>query len=176
VEQLAAPTPAPGGGSASAAAAAMAAGLAQMVASISRGKKNYEQYESRLSDAIARLDHLREELKVAIDADAESYKAVLAAYKYERTSPDGGVLVSTALQNATSVPLRVAEQAREVLDLVETLRPITNPSMASDLSVARALADAAITGALANVDINLKELKNEQFVAEVRKRAGAVKG
>lgn len=176
VEQLAAPTPAPGGGSASAAAAAMAAGLAQMVASLSRGKKNYVQYESQLSDAIARLDHLREDLKVAIDADAESYKAVLAAYKYEKTSPDGGAIVNTALQNATSVPLRVAEQAREVRDLAESLRPITNPNMASDLTVAHALADAAITGALANVDINLKDLKNEQFVADVRKRAEVVKG
>ncbi len=175
IEQLAAPTPAPGGGSASAATAAMAAGLAQMVASLSRGKKNYLQFESQLSDAIARLDHLREELKVAIDADAESYRAVLAAYKYEKTSPDGGALVSTALQNATSIPLRVAEQAREVRDLAESLGSITNPNMASDLTVARALADAAITGALANVDINLKELKNEQFVADARKRAEAVK-
>ncbi len=176
VEHLAAPTPAPGGGSAAAAAAAMAAGLVQMVAALSRGKKDYARHESKLSDAIARLDLLREELKVAIDADAESYKAVLVAYKYQKTSPDGGALVATALQNATSVPLRVAEQAREVRDLAESLRSITNPNMASDLTVAIALAAAAITGALANVDINLKELKNEVFVADARKRAEAVKG
>src|ERR1700724_3621397 len=55
VEQLAAPTATPGGGSAAAAAAAMAAGLATMVASISRGKKAYLQSESQLSAAIARL-------------------------------------------------------------------------------------------------------------------------
>ncbi len=175
VEQLAAPTPAPGGGSASAASAAMAAGLAQMVASLSRGKKNYVQYEAQLSDAIARLDQLREELKTAIDADAEAYKGVLAAYKYEKTSPDGGHLIATALQNATSVPLRVAEQAREVRDLAEALRSITNPNMASDLTVAIALADAALTGALANVDINLKDLKNETFADDVRRRSAAVK-
>jgi glutamate formiminotransferase len=175
VEQLAAPTPTPGGGSASAASAAMAAGLAHMVASMSRGKKNYVQHEAQLSDAIARLDQLREELKAAIDADAEAYKGVLAAYKYERTSPDGGHLVATALQNATSVPLRVAEQTREVRDLAASLRSVTNPNMASDLTVAIALADAAITGALANVDINLKDLKNEAFAADVRKRAEAVK-
>lgn len=175
VEQLAAPTPAPGGGSASAAAAAMAAGLAQMVASLSRGKRNYVQYEAQLSDAIARLDQLREELKTAIDADAEAYKGVLAAYKYEKTSPDGGHLIATALKNATSVPLQVAEQAREVRNLAESLRSITNPNMASDLTVAIALADAAITGALANVDINLKDLKNEMFADDVKKRAAAVK-
>ena len=59
----------------------MAAGLAGMVASMSRGKKAYLQYESQLSEALARLSMLREELKVAIDADAESYNVVMKAYK-----------------------------------------------------------------------------------------------
>jgi glutamate formiminotransferase/formiminotetrahydrofolate cyclodeaminase len=58
IEQLAAPTATPGGGSAAAAAAAMAAGLAGMVASMSRGKKAYLQYESQLSEAIAKLTPL----------------------------------------------------------------------------------------------------------------------
>src|SRR5205823_8351726 len=45
IEQLAAPTATPGGGSASAASGAMAAALGQMVASMSRGKKNYLPHE-----------------------------------------------------------------------------------------------------------------------------------
>src|SRR5690348_10181812 len=45
IEQLAAATAVPGGGSASAAAGAMAAALGHMVASMSRGKKNYLEYE-----------------------------------------------------------------------------------------------------------------------------------
>src|SRR6266581_4317498 len=73
IEQLAAPTATPGGGSASAAVGAMGAALAHMVAAMSRGKKAYLQYERELSDAIGRLSQLREELKGAIDADAESY-------------------------------------------------------------------------------------------------------
>src|SRR3954452_22213092 len=63
IEQLAAPTATPGGGSASAAAGAMAAGLAHMVAAMSRGKKAYLQYEAQLSEMIARLTPDREELK-----------------------------------------------------------------------------------------------------------------
>jgi formiminotetrahydrofolate cyclodeaminase len=70
IEQLAAPTATPGGGSAAAASGAMAAALAHMVASMSRGKKAYVQHESRLSEAIARLTQLCEELKAAIDGDA----------------------------------------------------------------------------------------------------------
>src|SRR4249919_3142870 len=89
IEQLAAPTATPGGGSAAAAAGAMAAGLATMVASMSRGKKAYLQFERELSEAIARLAQLREELKASIDADAESYNAVMKAYKQARESANG---------------------------------------------------------------------------------------
>ena len=43
--------------------------------------------------------------------------------------------------------------------------------MKSDLTTALALARAAITGALANVEINLASLKDEAFATEIRKRA-----
>src|SRR3979411_2471001 len=117
IEQLAAPPPTPGGGSAAAAAAAMAAGLATMVASMSRGKKAYLQYESQLSAAIARLTPLREELTAAIDIDAESYNSVMKAYKDAKTAADetsGEALIEASLKEATSVPLSVAEKAHEV--------------------------------------------------------------
>jgi glutamate formiminotransferase/formiminotetrahydrofolate cyclodeaminase len=184
IEQLAAPTATPGGGSAAAASGAMAAGLASMVASMSRGKKAYLQYESQLSEAIARLAALREELKSAIDADAESYNVVMKAYKSARsaeaTASDAEAAISAALKQATSVPLGVAEKVVEVSEIATKLKPITNPNMKSDLTTAIALAKAALEGALANVDINLDSLKNdspkdEVFVTETRKRAAALR-
>ena len=175
VEQLAAPTATPGGGSAAAASAAMAAGLANMVAAMSRGKKAYVQYEKELSAAIARLSVLREELKAAIDADAESYNAVMKAYKQAKESADGDGIINAALRQATSVPLSVAERARDVRHVAENLKPITNPNMKSDLITAIALADAAIAGALANVEINLESLNDEMFVRETRSKAAALK-
>jgi len=175
VEQLAAPTATPGGGSAAAAAGAMAAGLAHMVAAMSRGKKAYVQYESELSAAIARLAQLREELKAAVDADAESYNAVMKAYKQARGSSDGDAVIDAALKQATSVPLGVAERAREVADLTAKLGPITNSNMKSDLITSAALAKAAIEGALANVEINLGSLKDAGFAAEARRKATNLK-
>src|SRR5216683_4449377 len=176
IEQLAAATATPGGGSAAAASGAMAAGLAAMVASMSRGKKAYAQYERHLSDAISRLSQLREELKASIDADAESYQAVMAAYKKAKDSAAADGILDAALKQATSVPLSVAERAREVLQIAEGLRPITNPNMKSDLVTAGALARAAIEGALANVEINLESLKDQLFVAQVRQKASALVG
>ncbi len=176
VEQLAAPTATPGGGSASAAAAAMAAGLAVMVASMSRGKKAYLQYESQLSAAIARLAPLREELKAAIDADAESYNAVMKAFKDAKNTDEktGASLIEAATQGATLVPLSVAEKAHEIAQIAHSLEPITNPNMKSDLTTAGALAAAAKAGALANVEINLVSLKDQAFAATVRQRTAAL--
>jgi glutamate formiminotransferase/formiminotetrahydrofolate cyclodeaminase len=154
----------------------MAAGLANMVASMSRGKKAYLQYESQLSAAIARLGQLREELKAAIDADAESYNLVMKAYKAAKESSDGDAAISSALKQATRVPLGVAEKVVEVAKIATSLKPITNPNMKSDLTTAIALARAALEGALANVEINLDSLQDETFVTETRKLAAALKG
>jgi glutamate formiminotransferase len=171
IEQLAAPTATPGGGSAAAASAAMAAALANMVASMSRGKKAFLQYETQLSEAIARLSQLRGELKAAIDADAESYNSVMKAYRMAKESANGDAAINAALKQATSVPLGVAQRAVEVAQIAGRLQPITNPNMKSDLSTAVALAKAALAGALANVEINLDWLKDDQFVSETRKKA-----
>jgi glutamate formiminotransferase / formiminotetrahydrofolate cyclodeaminase len=180
IEQLAAPTATPGGGSAAAASGAMAAGLAHMVAAMSRGKKAYVQYEAQLSEAIGRLATLREELKAGIDADAESYNVVMKAYRAARETDDGGVAVNAALRQATNVPLGVAEKSAEVAKIAETLRPITNPNMASDLTTGIALAGAALTGALSNVEINVGSMKagfteDDAFVKETRARVEKLK-
>jgi len=170
VEQLAAPIPVPGGGSASAAAGAMAAGLGGMVAGMSRGKKAYVQYEQKLSEAIRRLAEIREELKASIDADAASFSEVMAAFKKLKDNAEAQSEVEAALKKATTIPLTVAERAREVRTILESLKPITNPKMASDIAVGIALANAATEGALANVEINLGDLKDEAFAADLKKR------
>jgi len=180
LQQLAAPTATPGGGSAAAASGAMAAGLAAMVASMSRGKKAYAQYEAELSEALGRLATLREELAAAIDGDAASYNEVMKAYKAAREAGDGGkALINAALRGAAGVPLGVAERAAEVRRIAEGLRGKTSPMMASDLTTSIALAGAAITGALANVEINVGSIEEPSaedaaFVSAARERAAGL--
>jgi glutamate formiminotransferase len=180
LDQLAAPTATPGGGSAAAAAAAMSAGLVSMVASMSRGKKAYLQYQNELSDAIVRLALLREELTEAINADAESYNTVMKAYKAAKEAPSAaGQTINSALRQAANVPLEVAEKAVELMRMADQLKPKTNPNMSSDLTTAIALAKAALAGALANVGVNLDSIKpespdDEEFVSQLRQRAAAL--
>jgi formiminotetrahydrofolate cyclodeaminase len=153
----------------------MAAALGCMVAGMSRGKKAYVQYERQLSDALARLAELREQFTASIDADAESFNEVMAAFKRTKEHPEAQAEVEAATKKATLIPLVVAERAREARQILESLRPITNPRMASDLTVGVALADAGIAGALANVEINLGDIKDEAFLSDVKQRLKAVR-
>src|SRR2546427_549917 len=81
LDAVAQPTATPGGGSVSAFAGALAASLGQMVTGLSRKKKSQVRYVDRLSAALDELRRTAEELTRAIDRDAESYDAVMAAFK-----------------------------------------------------------------------------------------------
>ena len=99
---------------------------------MSRGKKAYLQHEAQLSAAIARLTPLRDELKAAIDADAESYNSVMKAYKaakaVDRTREIRRSLIEAALKEATTVPLSVAEKAHEIAQIAQSLGPSPTPT------------------------------------------------
>ena len=105
IEQLAAPTATPGGGSAAAAAGAMAAGLAHMVAAMSRGKKAYVQYETQLSEAIARLVAAAR----GVEGGDRRRCGVLQRGDEGLQAGEGicrcGGMIDAALKQATSVPL-----------------------------------------------------------------------
>jgi formiminotetrahydrofolate cyclodeaminase len=83
-------------------------------------------------------------------------------------------MIESALKEATNIPLNVAERAHQVAQIAHSLEPITNPNMKSDLTTASALAGAAITGALANVEINLASIKDPAFAEQVRQRTTKV--
>jgi glutamate formiminotransferase/formiminotetrahydrofolate cyclodeaminase len=170
VAEVAAPTATPGGGSVAAAAGALAAGLGRMVASMSRTKKSLAKYETRFLKILMALEADCAALTAAVDRDAESYNAVAAAYKLPKDSPERPAAIQAALQFATQVPLETAERATRVEAALAILEEIGAPSMASDIAVGRMMAEAAIGGALANVETNLGSITDQEFVAATRAR------
>lgn len=179
VDAVAEPTATPGGGSVSAFAAALAAALGQMVAGLSRKKKSQAPHVEKLSE---HLDALRREahaLTEAIEADAASYDAVMAAFKL----PQGGSAetarreeaIQTTTKGAAEVPLKVAERAVALFERLGQLETIAAASMKSDLKVARLMAEAGARGAIANVEINLDGIKDVAYVAAKRQAITALR-
>lgn len=174
IQQLAEAKATPGGGSAAAAAGAMAAGLGMMVAGMSRTKKAYQEHAEELNKQYGRLTKLNELFKSGIDEDAEAYNAVMGAFRASKDDPNYAKNVEKTTKIATQIPLNTAIRAHEVERILEGLKPITNPNMGSDLVTGIALAQAAFTGAMANVEINLAGLKDEAFVQEVKKQVAGL--
>jgi formiminotetrahydrofolate cyclodeaminase len=176
---VAAPTATPGGGSVAAFAGALAGALGQMVAGLSRKKKAQAAYVYKLSTALNELRRTAEELTEAIDLDAASYDAVMAAFKLPQGDAKETRTREEAIQKATrgaaEVPLQVAERTVALFERLGQLEAIAAASMRSDLEVGRYIAAAGARGALANVEINLDGIADAGYVQSMRARAAALR-
>jgi formiminotetrahydrofolate cyclodeaminase len=172
LDAVAEPAATPGGGSVSALAAGLAGALGQMVAGLSRKKKSQMAHVDKLNEQMDALRKTTDELSEAIDRDAASYDAVMAAFKLPQGNSEEKRLREEAIQKATKgaaeVPMEVAEKAAALHGRLVQLEVIAAASMKSDLRVARLMAIAGANGALANVEINLEGLKDAAYVAAMR--------
>jgi formiminotetrahydrofolate cyclodeaminase len=176
---VAEPTATPGGGSVAAFAAALAAALGQMVAGLSRKKKSQAMHVDKLSEHLEELRKEADALTEAIDQDAASYDAVMAAFKMPQSDPAElaarEAAIQTTTKGAAEVPMKVAERSVAVWARLGQLETIAAASMKSDLQVARLMAEAGARGAIANVEINLDGIKDEKYGAAKRQAVTALR-
>jgi len=179
LDAVASPAATPGGGSVSAFAGALAAALGQMVAGLSRKKNSQAGYAEQLSAALDEMRRIADELTEAIDRDAASYDAVMAAFKLPhgdaQETQQREEAIQGATQGAAEVPMKVATRAVELFERLGQLEGIAAASMRSDLQVARLMAEAGARGALANVEINLEALTDAAYVASMRMKISALR-
>jgi len=170
IEELAGGAPVPGGGSASALAGTLGAALVAMVARLTVGRKAYAAVDARAREILGEAETLRGELRRLVDDDADAYAGVSAAYKVPKENPGRAQVIDQALAGAARTPLAMARAAVRVLALAREIGAIGNKNASSDAAVAQGLARAALTGALANVRINVASLSDASlgrpFLAE----------
>jgi glutamate formiminotransferase len=179
LDAVAKATPTPGGGSVSALAAAQAAALGAMVAGLSRKKKSQAAHADALSEALESMRRAGEEFTRAIDEDAASYDAVLAAYKLPQTdaaeTTKRAAAIESAMRGAAEVPLRVAHGAVALWERLGQLQAIAAASMSSDLKVAQLMAAAGAQGAMENVEINIASLADKAYAAGLQEKIAALR-
>ena len=180
IEQVASGEPVPGGGSVAAFAASLAAGLAEMVARHTLGRRNCPGLDETMSGLIERAAVLRARLLLAVDEDSEAYGRVLQAYRMAKASYDEKRIrheaIQEALRGAARVPLLVAQMAMELLDLLSTAINEGSKNVVTDGLVGALLARSALLGAVANVRINLETIDEESFRRELGAQADALEG
>jgi len=178
LDAVARPSPTPGGGSVSALAGALGASLGRMVAELSGRKKSQAAHAEELSAAAAAFEEASQRLTTAIDLDAASYEAVVAAHKLPRVSAAEReirqVAIQNALKGAIEAPFEIARRSADLFEKLGQLERISSPSMISDVRVGRLMAAAAVRGALENVTVNLESVTDAEFIRRARSDAEAL--
>lgn len=171
-ELVAAGTPTPGGGSVAAYCGMLAASLGRMMCNITMGKPKYNAVENRLSEIAGDLEGLSERLRELIAEDADSFEAVLRAYRMpketEQEKTERAAAIQISLQTAVDVPFETAQRSFEVLALLDELADIGTPNALSDVAVGAQLAQVSIKGASYNVCVNLDSLADRDAAEKTR--------
>jgi glutamate formiminotransferase / formiminotetrahydrofolate cyclodeaminase len=158
--RVAARTPTPGGGSVAAIAGAMGTALGEMVVAYSTPVK---QTPSASLAALAKeLIEGRGTFLELANADTDAYEAVRSARRDRKSKPEDPTAQRAfldALQRAAEVPLQTARLARRLQSQLEAHREVTNPILGPDFVSGLALLRAAADSALANVSMNLADLR-----------------
>ena len=109
-----------------------------------------------------------------IDQDSNAYAQVLKAYRLpndtKKKKNERSQAIQDGLKQAALIPLSVAKDASELMDLAEKVATRGNKNAVTDAAVAAMMARTAILGALLNVKINLKSIKDFSFVKDVMRQ------
>jgi formiminotetrahydrofolate cyclodeaminase len=164
----------PGGGSIAALSAAAAAGLTEMVANLTIGKKSYQSVEAEMKNIAEVVSEKREKFIQAIDEDPAAYNQVMTAYRLPKGT-DAEVeirnrAIQEGLKNAALVPMRVAEAAFKMMELAENAIQKGNKNAVTDGLVAVMAARTAALAAIFNVKINLDSITDSAFVAQLSEK------
>jgi len=171
-EITAADEPVPGGGSVAAYSGALASALSEMVAKLTMSKKKYENVEKEMKEIVEKSKKIRKKMMDNIEKDSLAFNDVMKSYKLPKNSniekEKRTKEIQNSLMNAAEVPLEVAKESYEILELAEIVVKKGNKNAVTDGLVSAMMARTAALSALLNVKINLESIKDENYVEKTR--------
>ncbi|MCD8084552.1 MAG: cyclodeaminase/cyclohydrolase family protein [Clostridiales bacterium] len=177
-DTLASGAPVPGGGGASALGGSLAAALGQMVANLTVGKKKYAEVEEEMQAHLLTLRGFQEDLMRLADRDAEVFAPLAESYRLpsgtEEEKTKKAQVMEKNLLAASLVPLEMMEKSVQILRILDELERKGSRMAVSDVGVAAQLARAALAGAVMNVFINTKSMKDREKAEELNARSKAL--
>ncbi len=180
INEVASKSPTPGGGAVGAVVGALGAALVEMVASLTVGKKGYEDYEAEMERVISESSYRRKRLLEIADEDIKAFNDFMNTLKLPKDTPEKKKIRSEKLQEslkkACEVPYDLAREISKICPLANSVNKFGNKNAISDAKSAIALLDAAFKSAIANVEINLKSIKDEKFVSSMREAVDGLRG
>ena len=175
LEVLSSKAPVPGGGGASALAGALGNALGQMVVNLTVGKKKYAEVEEEMQKYLTDLKNMQQEFLHLSDRDAEVFAPLAECYRLPSTTPEEkehkDAVMEEKLLDASMVPVEIMEKSLELLEILDVLADKGSRMAVSDVGVAVQFTRTALLGAVMNVYINTKSIKNREKAEEINQKA-----
>jgi formiminotetrahydrofolate cyclodeaminase len=162
-------SPVPGGGSASALVGAAGAALLAKVANFTLGKEKYKAVENEMASILGRSEALRENFTRLCSEDAVAYKKLCGAFKLPKDDKHRKDKVEAALKEATTVPFEICKASHDGIKLCISAAEKGNKNLITDSGIASLMLKCAFESGLLNVEINLKSIKDNEFIIKLRK-------
>ena len=139
------------------------------------GKKKYAQAEDEILLLKERMEALQEDFAYLADRDGEVFAPLAAAYGLpggtEEEKAYKAAVMEENLLAASLVPVDMMKKAMEMLDILEALAEKGSRMAVSDVGVGVQFTRAALLGAVMNVYINTKSMKNREKAEELNRYA-----
>jgi len=178
IDEVSRESPAPGGGSIAALAGALGAALSSMVSNLSANNRGSEETDKILNAAAEKAQELKFELSNAIDADTNAFNEYMEARRLPSKTEEEKRIKSEAeqegIKKAVNVPLKTARLSFEAIKIAQNVVEHGNPNSITDVGVGAQMAYTGVKGGIYNVLINLKDIKDEQFIAEMKQNCAAL--
>ena len=178
LEDLAGSAPAPGGGGAAALVGAAGAALGNMVGSLTVGKKKYAAVEADILILNRRAAALRKRLEGLVQADADAFAPLAAAYKLPKETPEQqahkAAVLETVLEGACAVPLEIMSACCEGIALAAEYAEKGSVMAVSDAGCAALFCKAALQAAGLNVSINTRLMADKAHAAGLNAQSDAM--
>lgn len=175
-------SPTPGGGSVAALAGSLGAALTQMVGNLTFDKKAFDELDDNIKqELLNNFEVLREKMDILseiVDDDSRAFDGVMDALKMSKNTEEEKIARSNAIQegykHALEVPLRCASECLEVLNLQLIFANHGNINAITDVGVGALLAYTGLEGALMNVRINLKSIKDQDYKLDINHKVNSI--
>jgi len=167
LDDLSSSSPVPGGGSVAGITGALGAGLISKVTNLTIGKEKYKEVEEKMKSILDRATKFREDFCKLAEEDAKAYKELSSVFKLPKEDRKGKL--QKALKDAADVPLKICKLSDDAIKLCLPLIQKGNKNLITDTGIASLMLKSAFESALLNVEINLKSLKDPDFILNVEK-------
>lgn len=175
LDVLSSKEPVPGGGGASALAGALGNALGQMVANLTIGKKKYALVEDEIKELAERMKGIQGQFSALADQDAKVFAPLAKCYSLpsgtEEEKAYKAEIMEARLLDASLVPMEIMEKAWEMLEIMDILADKGSRMAVSDVGVGVQFIRTALLGAVMNVYINTKSMKNREKAEEMNEKA-----